>query len=147
MWLVLILKDFKLIITWIKTIKNSHRKINFYPVVPRVTVGRYKNKKFQLTYAINHWNQWITVPMSSYSLKGPLIIPYHEITKVSVLFIDSSNKMDLYIPTLLDYPGVSQIWHWSPTLPSGSPNLPDKMDFWDYLCFSLKFCPIFSQNS
>ena len=25
----------------------------------------------------------------------------------------------------------------------GSPNLPDKMDFWAFLCFSWKFCPFF----
>ena len=48
-----------------------------------------------------------------------------------------------YMPTLLDYPGVSQIRHWSPALPHGSPNLPDKMDFWAFLCFSLKFSPFF----
>ena len=86
MWLVLILKDFKLIITWIKTIKNSHRKITFHPVVPRVTIGRYKNKKFQLTCGINHLNQWITVLMSSYSLNGHLL-PYHEITKCLYYFL------------------------------------------------------------
>ena len=48
-----------------------------------------------------------------------------------------------HMPTLLDYPGVSRIWHWSPALLHGSPNLPDKMDFWAFLCFSLKFSPFF----
>ena len=50
------------------------------------------------------------------------------------------------MPTLLDYPGVSRIRHWSPALLHGSPNLPYKMDFWAFLCFSLKFNPFFSQN-
>ena len=44
--------------------------------------------------------------------------------------------------------GVSQILHWSPTLLYVSKNLPDKMDFWAFLCFSLKFSPFFfPQNS
>ena len=42
--------------------------------------------------------------------------------------------------------GVSQIWHWSPALPYGSPNLQHRMDFWS-LRFSLKFSPFFSQNN
>ena len=52
------------------------------------------------------------------------------------------------MPTLLDYPGVSCIWcQWSPTLQYGSQNLPDRMDFWPFVCFSLKFSPwFFSQK-
>ena len=52
-----------------------------------------------------------------------------------------------YMPTLLDYPAVSQIWHWSLAILYGSPNLPDKMDVWAFLCFSLKFSPFFSQKA
>ena len=52
----------------------------------------------------------------------------------------------IIMPTLPDYPGVSRIWHWSPALSYRSPNLPDKMDFWVFLCFSLKLKPFFSSR-
>ena len=51
-----------------------------------------------------------------------------------------------YMPTLLDYPGVSQIRHRSPALPYGSPNLPDKIIFWAFVCLSLWFSPLLAQN-
>ena len=51
------------------------------------------------------------------------------------------------MPTLLDYLGVFRIQHWSLTLPYGSPNLPDKMDFWAFLCLSLKFSLFFSSQN
>ena len=42
-----------------------------------------------------------------------------------------THLLDLYrteryphMPTFTDYPEVSRIWHWSPTLPYRSPNLP-----------------------
>ena len=46
-----------------------------------------------------------------------------------------------YIPTLLDYLGVSQIRHRCPALAYGSPNLTDKIMC--YSVFSLKFISFF----
>ena len=40
-----------------------------------------------------------------------------------------------YMPTLLDYPGISQIQHQSARLLDGSPNLPNKMGSWSYELF------------
>ena len=51
-----------------------------------------------------------------------------------------------YMPTLPDYPGVSQIRHRSPALPYRSPNLPDKIIFWAFVCLSLSFSPLLAQN-
>ena len=48
--------------------------------------------------------------------------------------------------TLLNCAGVSQILHWSPALPYRSPNVPNKMDFWTFLCFSLKFSLFFPKS-
>ena len=41
---------------------------------------------------------------------------------------------------------LSRIRHWSPALPYISPNLPDKMAFLTFLCFSLGFSPFLPQN-
>ena len=41
------------------------------------------------------------------------------------------------------FPGVSWIQHGYPAVPYGSPNLSDKIDFWVFLCFSLKFSSFF----
>ena len=46
-----------------------------------------------------------------------------------------------YMPTLPDYPGVSRIRQQSPGLQYGSPNLPDKIELWAFLCFNLEFIP------
>ena len=46
-----------------------------------------------------------------------------------------------YMPTLPNYPGVSRIRQQSPGLPYGSPNLPDKIELWAFLCFNLEFIP------
>ena len=48
-----------------------------------------------------------------------------------------------YLPTLPVFPGVSKFFIKSPGLPVRAPNLADKMDFWAFLCFSLKFSPFF----
>ena len=48
-----------------------------------------------------------------------------------------------YLPTLPVFRGVSKFFIKSPDLPGRAPNLPDKMDFWAFLCFSLKFSPFF----
>ena len=48
-----------------------------------------------------------------------------------------------YLPILPVFPGVSKFFIKSPDLPVRAPNLPDKMDFWAFLCFSLKFSPFF----
>ena len=48
-----------------------------------------------------------------------------------------------YLPTLPVFPGVSKFFIKSPGLPVRAPNLQDKMDFWAFLCFSLKFSPFF----
>ena len=48
-----------------------------------------------------------------------------------------------YLPTLPVFPGISKFFIKSPDLPVSAPNLPDKMDFWAFLCFSLKFSPFF----
>ena len=56
----------------------------------------------------------------------------------------------LLVPFNVNYRHIyqlSRIWHWFSTLPYGPPNLPYKMDFWAFLCFSLKFSPFFPQNS
>ena len=45
------------------------------------------------------------------------------------------------MPTLSDYPGVSRIQQQSPGLPYMSPNLPDKIELWAFLCFNLEFIP------
>ena len=48
------------------------------------------------------------------------------------------------MPTLLDYPGVSRIWHWSPAPPYGSPYTSDKIIFWAFLrLYCLSFSPFF----
>ena len=36
---------------------------------------------------------------------------------------------------------LSRIRQQSPGLPYGSPNLPDKISFWAFLCFTLEFIP------
>ena len=54
--------------------------------------------------------------------------------------------IQLYMPTLPDYPGVSQIRHRSPALPYRWPYLPDKIVFWAFLCLSLRFGPFLAQN-
>ena len=41
------------------------------------------------------------------------------------------------------FPGVSKFFIKSPGLPVRVPNLPDKMDFWAFLCFSSKFSRFF----
>ena len=46
-----------------------------------------------------------------------------------------------YMPTLPDYLGVSRIRQQSPSLPYRSPNLPDKIELWAFLCFNLEFIP------
>ena len=51
-----------------------------------------------------------------------------------------------YMPTLPDYPGVSRIRHQSPSLPYGSPYLPDKIIFCPFMCVSLRCSPFLSQN-
>ena len=43
-----------------------------------------------------------------------------------------------YMPTLPDHLGVSRIWHQSPGLLYRSPNFPDKIELWAFLCFNLK---------
>ena len=48
-----------------------------------------------------------------------------------------------YLPTLPVFPGVSKFFIKSPGFPVTAPNLLDKMDFWAFLCFSLKFSPFF----
>ena len=48
-----------------------------------------------------------------------------------------------YLPTLPVFPAVSKFFIKSPGLPVRVPNLPDKMDFWASLRFSLKFSPFF----
>ena len=48
-----------------------------------------------------------------------------------------------YLPTLPVFTGVSKFFIKYPGLPVRAPNLPDKMDFWAFLCFSLKFSPFF----
>ena len=48
-----------------------------------------------------------------------------------------------HLPTLPVFLGVSKFFIKSPDLPVRAPNLPDKMDFWTFLCFSLKFSPFF----
>ena len=53
------------------------------------------------------------------------------------------SKPTAYLPTLPVFPGVSKFFIKSPDLPVRAPNLPDKMDFWAFLCFSLKFSPFF----
>ena len=39
---------------------------------------------------------------------------------------------------------LSRIRHRSSAFPYSSPNLPDKIIFWAFLCFSLRFSPFFS---
>ena len=51
-----------------------------------------------------------------------------------------------YMPTLQNYPGVSQIQHGSPALPYGSPYLSDKIIFWAFRCIRLRFSPFLAQN-
>ena len=46
-----------------------------------------------------------------------------------------------YMPTLPDYLGVSRIWHQSPGLLYRSPNFPDKIELWAFLCFNLEYIP------
>lgn len=36
-------------------------------------------------------------------------------------------------PWFPDYQGVTWIWHKSPSLPCGSANLPDKIEFWTFI--------------
>lgn len=61
----------------------------------------------------------------------PKVLPY----------ANCKEKTLSYIPTLLDYPGVSQIRHRCPALAYGSPNLTDKIMC--YSVFSLKFISFF----
>ena len=53
-----------------------------------------------------------------------------------------------YMPTLQNYPGVSQILiqHGSPALLYGSPYLSDKIIFWAFRCIRLRFSPFLAQN-
>ena len=67
----------------------------------------------------------------------PFILFIHHIWGEKVLWGIS------YLPTLLVFPGVSKFFIKSPDLPVRAPNLPHKMDFWAFLCFSLKFSPFF----
>ena len=61
----------------------------------------------------------------------PKVLPY----------ANCKEKTLSYVPTLLDYPGVSQIRHRCPALAYGSPNLTDKIMC--YSVFSLKFISFF----
>ena len=48
---------------------------------------------------------------------------------VNILFKLTCKYRELYNATLPDYPGVSRIWHQSPCLLYGPPNLPNKFLF------------------
>ena len=64
---------------------------------------------------------------------GPIPISPEPFHKISVA----------YLPTLQVFPGVSKFFIKSPDLPVRASNLPDKMDVWAFLCFSLKFSQFF----
>ena len=74
-------------------------------------------------------------------------IPHTELC-TAVELLSSSNLLLVgafyaYLPTLPVFLGVSKFFIKSPDLLVRAPNLPDKMDFWASLCFSLKFSPFF----
>ena len=69
-------------------------------------------------------------------------------TPVHYSFITKQNKTTKTLTHFIHtcqlsriYPGVSRIRQQSPGLPYGSPNLPDKIELWAFLCFNLEFIP------